>query len=73
MFRKCKFVDNILKESERTLMELKIIKIDGEFTIVELKNGEKRICPTDIFPTSIKTGDCIITLKKRRNTEQANA
>lgn len=47
------------------LMEIKILKIDGEFVVVELKNGEKRICPTDIFPENIRIGDSILILKKK--------
>ena len=43
-------------------MDLKIIKIDGEFAIVELKNGEKRICPIDIFPDDLKV-DSIIRIE----------
>ena len=46
-------------------MMVKIIKIDGEFAIVELKNGEKRICPVDIFPSGVCVGDIInITIIK---------
>ena len=40
-------------------MELKIIKIDGEFVIVELKNGERKVCPTAIFPEGTVCGDII--------------
>ena len=40
-------------------MFLKVIKIDGEFVLVELKNGQRRICPTDIFPVGVSVGDMI--------------
>ena len=40
-------------------MTLKIIKIDDEFVIVELNGGQKKICPTDIFPVGILVGDVI--------------
>lgn len=40
-------------------MEIKIIKIDGEFVIVELNNGELKVCPYEIFPVGIEVGDVI--------------
>ena len=46
-------------------MTIKIIKIDGEFAIVELENGERKICPIEIFPTGIKFGD-IVSLRIQR-------
>ena len=42
-------------------MEMKIVKIDGEFTIVELENGEKKVCPTKIFPKEIRIGSIVVT------------
>jgi len=39
------------------MMEVKIIKIDGEFVIVELNNGGQKVCPAEIFPKEIKLGD----------------
>ena len=44
-------------------MEFKIIKIDGEFVIVELKNGERKVCPIGIFPKEIKVGDCMFVAR----------
>jgi len=38
-------------------MEIKIIKIDGEFVIVEIKDGVQKVCPKAIFPEKIKKGD----------------
>ena len=40
-------------------MEIRIIKIDGEFEIVELENGEQKVCPICIFPNNVKCGDVI--------------
>lgn len=40
-------------------MEIRIVKIDGEFVIVKLINGEKKVCPIAIFPETIKVGDCV--------------
>ena len=40
-------------------MTIKIIKIDGEFAIVELENGERKICPIEIFPRKIKKDDYV--------------
>lgn len=40
-------------------MEIEIKKIDGEFVIVELKNGEQKVCPKAIFPKRIKKGDAV--------------
>ena len=42
-------------------MEIKILKIDNEFTIVELGNGEKKVCPIQIFPEEIKMGSIVLT------------
>ena len=46
-------------------MELKIIKIDGEFVIVELENGERKVCPVAIFPQRIKEGDMVVLVIKK--------
>ena len=40
-------------------MKLRIIKIDGEFVIVELEDGEQKVCPSSIFPKEITTGSTI--------------
>ena len=40
-------------------MTIKVIKIDGEFAIVELENREKRVCPVEIFPKKIVVGDFV--------------
>ncbi len=40
-------------------MILKIIKIDGEFVIAELENGQAKVCPIDIFPGGVTVGDVI--------------
>lgn len=45
-------------------MEIKIVKIDGEFVIVELNNGERKICPSAIFPDKYEIGDVFILYKK---------
>ena len=45
-------------------MNFTIIKIDGEFVIVELENGEKKICPLEIFPDNIKPGEVFMVCKK---------
>ena len=37
-------------------MGIKIIKIDGEFVIVELNNGELKVCPCEIYPVWIEVG-----------------
>lgn len=36
-----------------------IVRIDGEFEIVELKNGLQKVCPAGIFPNCIKTDDVV--------------
>ena len=36
-----------------------IVKIDGEFVLVELDDGKKVICPRELFPENIKVGDAI--------------
>ena len=46
-------------------MEIQIVKIDGEFVIVELMNGEQKVCPAEIFPKNIVVGAVlVIKLKK---------
>lgn len=46
-------------------MEIKVIKLDGEFVIVEITNGELKICPIEIFPDEIKKGSIVsICLKE---------
>ena len=47
-------------------MEIKIIKIDGEFVVVELVDGRQKICPIEIFPRELKRGDIIIIAIKVR-------
>lgn len=42
-------------------MVMKIVKIEDEFTVVELKNGEKKVCPTKIFPKDIRIGCVVVT------------
>jgi len=48
-------------------MEVRIVKIEGEFLIVELPDGEKKVCPTVIFPVHVNVGDffCIKKIEKR--------
>lgn len=36
-----------------------IDKIDGEFVVVKLEDGNKYVCPREIFPESIKVGDAV--------------
>ena len=45
-------------------MEIKIVKIDGEFVIVELNNGERKICPSEIFSEKYEIGDVFVVTKK---------
>lgn len=45
-------------------MTIKVIKIDGEFVIVELENGERKVCTAAIFPNGIKVGDSVSINKK---------
>ncbi|MBR3791215.1 MAG: hypothetical protein IKK18_00785 [Clostridia bacterium] len=45
-------------------MELKVIRIDGEFVIVELANGVQKICPTAIFPAGFKEDDIVVVTVK---------
>lgn len=40
-------------------MELEIIKVDGEFVIVELPNGVQKVCPLEIFPEEMTVGSWI--------------
>ena len=48
-------------------MEVKIVKIDGEFVIVEIKNGEWKVCPKVIFPREIKERSKVaLTLKEEQ-------
>ena len=42
-----------------------INKIDGEFVVVELEDGNKYVCPREIFPENIKVGDKVkVTIEK---------
>jgi len=36
-----------------------IDKIDGVFVVVKLEDGNKFICPREIFPENIKVGDVV--------------
>lgn len=45
-------------------MELKVIKIEGEFVVVELNNGEQKICPSAIFSDTYEIGDIFAVYKK---------
>ena len=38
-------------------MKFKIVKIDGEFVIVETVDGIQKVCPATIFSKEIKVGD----------------
>ena len=49
----------------RIVMEIRIVKIDGEFVIVELMNGEQKVCPTEIFPENIVVGTVLVIKLKR--------
>ncbi len=40
-------------------MIIKIIKIDGEFAIIELENKIQKVCPAEIFPDNAIAGDII--------------
>ena len=40
-------------------MYIKIIKIDGEFVVVEIEIGEKRVCPVEIFPEGVEVGNLV--------------
>ena len=43
-------------------MEIKVIKIDGEFVVVELNDGRQKVCPVEIFPEGFSEGDIAIVL-----------
>ena len=43
-------------------MEIKIVKIDEEFVIAELFNGERKVCPRGIFPQNIDIG-CVMEVR----------
>ena len=45
-------------------MIIKIIKMDGEFTIVELENGNQKICPKEFFLSDVKEGDVYNIIKE---------
>ena len=45
-------------------MEIKIIKIEGKFVIVELNSGEQRVCPKAIFPKNVGVSEVIRMYKK---------
>jgi len=45
-------------------MEMRVIKIDGEFVIVEFVDGREKVCPIEIFPQNLNIGDVVITLIK---------
>ena len=44
---------------KETNMELKIVKIEGEFVVVELPNGIQKVCPLEIFPGEMTVGSWI--------------
>ena len=52
-------------------MKLKIIKIDGEFAIVQNESGIKNVAPSDIFPKEIKVGS-VINIEICRKKEEIN-
>lgn len=41
------------------MMIIKIIKIDGEFAIIELENKMQKVCPVEILPDDAISGDLI--------------
>lgn len=44
-------------------------KIDGEFVIVKLDDGNKYVCPREIFPEQIKVGDAVsITIENEEES-----
>lgn len=43
----------------RIEMEFKIVKMDGEFVIVEFNDGKQKVCPVAIFPKGIVVGNVI--------------
>lgn len=44
-------------------------KIDGEFVVVELEDGNKYICPREIFPDNIAEGDFVkVTIEKKEES-----
>lgn len=49
---------------------MKIIdKIEGVFVVVRLEDGNKVICPREIFPEGIKVGDAInVTIKNKEES-----
>jgi len=47
-------------------MTIKIIKVNGEFVIVELSNKKQKVCPLEIFPKGIIVGS-LINLKIVKN------
>ena len=44
-------------------MEIKVIKIAGEFVVVELKDGRRKICPIEIFPENLSVDDVVVVSK----------
>lgn len=36
-----------------------IERIDDEFVVVKISNGELKICPIEIFPAEVKAGDAV--------------
>ena len=44
---------------KETNMELKIVKIEGEFVVVKLPNGIQKVCPLEIFPEEMTVGSWI--------------
>jgi len=45
-------------------MEMRVIKIEGEFVVVELVDGKQKVCPIEIFPQNINMGDVVVILIK---------
>lgn len=40
-------------------MKISIERIEGEFVVVKLPNGELKICPIEMFPEELKIGDIV--------------
>lgn len=47
-------------------MEIRIIKIDGEFAVVEVESSERMVCPTFIFPKEVQEDDVVIICIKEK-------
>ncbi len=44
-----------------------VIKIDGEFVVVEIEDGKQKVCPIEIFPENLNVGDIVVLSKNVNN------